>query len=252
MKIAEDILNILAECRTEENVLYLPGTQLERKTYEAVNKVLTNIGGKWSRKEKGHVFDYEPGEALENLVLTGETEDMKKKFQFFPTPRPVAEMMCDMAELGELTDIDFILEPSCGKGDLADVIYERCQNLICNELNEEMKKYLDKKPYKVCFGDFLTVKDDVCGHERIIMNPPFARQQDIDHILKAYSLLSYDGILVSIASTSWEWRTNAKSVEFREWLSEVCAEITGVEAGAFKESGTAIPTKIIKIKKRKK
>ena len=248
MKIAENILDILAECRTEGNVLYLP-EQLERNTYLAVNKCLDNIGGKWNRQAKGHIFDYDPAEALENLIATGETESMKKKFQFFPTPRPVAELMCDMAEL---TDDCIIFEPSCGKGDLADVIYGRApEYLICNELNRDMQRYLDEKPYNVMYGDFLDCKPgELKPFDRIVMNPPFAKQQDIDHILHAYSLLKDGGILVSVLFPSWRFRSNKKSVEFRAWLADVGCEILEVPEGAFKESGTMFSTNIIKIKKR--
>jgi hypothetical protein len=37
--------------------VYLPPGNLDRKTYEAVNKALTAIGGKWTGgKVKAHVF----------------------------------------------------------------------------------------------------------------------------------------------------------------------------------------------------
>ncbi len=49
-KIADNILGILGECRIEGNTLFLPDRQLDRATYQAVNKVLVNIGGKWDRK----------------------------------------------------------------------------------------------------------------------------------------------------------------------------------------------------------
>ena len=249
MKIQEDILSILAECTTAGNVLYLPDRQLDRPTYEAVNKCLANIGGKWNRSAKGHVFDYDPAEALETLIFTGETEDMKKTFQFFPTPRPVAEIMCDMAELDRAKAI---LESSCGKGDLADVIYERNKRLIGIELNGEMKRYLDEKPYGdvVVYADFLAFRpEEVKPFDRIIMNPPFARQQDIDHIYKAFDILQYGGVLVSVISIAPFFRTNRKSVEFRDWLSGVGAEIMDLPEGAFKASGTMVPAKIIKITK---
>ncbi len=245
MKITQNILAILAECKIENNIVYLPQIQLDRKTYESVNKCLENIGGKWNRKAKGHVFDYDPEESFENLLLTGETEDMKKKFQFFPTPRPVAERMCDMAEIKKES---FVLEPSCGKGDLADVIWERKPGkLFCFELNEEMERYLAEKPYESTVGfDFLTAEP--CEYwDRIIMNPPFCRQQDIDHVYHAYGLLKSGGILVSVTSPSPFFRTNKKSEDFRNWLDELNAEIVDIDAGEFKNSGTMIATKIIKI-----
>lgn len=248
MRIKEDILSILAECTTAGNILFLPDRQLDRPTYEAVNKCLANIGGKWNRSAKGHVFDHDPAEALETLIFTGETEDMKKTFQFFPTPRPVGEMMCDMAAL---TEDSRILEPSCGRGDLLDVILERCprSHLFGIELNPEMERYFDGKPYMVAIRDFLEYDCDGAFWDRIVMNPPFARQQDIDHIHKAFDVLKSGGVLVSVISIAPFFRTNRKSVEFRDWLSGVGAEVTDLPEGAFKASGTMVPAKIIKITK---
>ena len=249
MKIAEDILKILAECRIENNTLFLPPEQLDRKTYVAVNKCLENIGGKWNRKAKGHVFDDDPTEAFDNLIITGETEDMKKTFQFFPTPRAVAEIVCDMAELKQSSRV---LEPSAGKGDLADAIFERSKTVYCYEINKKMCRDLDEKPYTLlACCDFLVVKPtEQQPFDRVVMNPPFSRQQDIDHICHAYEFLKSGGILVSLISLAPFFRMNEKSVKFREWLEEHNAETIDVPAGAFKESGTMIPTKIVKIKKR--
>ena len=251
MKIQNDVLAVLSECTVDGNVVFLPPTQLERKLYTEVNKCLTNIGGKWNRSKKGHVFDYEPTNALDNLILTGENEDLKKTFQFFPTPKNIAEMMC---ELADLSDNSHVLEPSCGRGDLADVIYEQnIATLTGIELNPDNKRYLDEKPYKTMIGiDFLAFAEDsevLHNWTHVIMNPPFSRQQDIDHIRAAFGILNPGGILVSVVSVSPFFRSNKKSIEFRDWLDANNAEIIDVPAGAFKASGTNIPTKIIKIVK---
>ncbi len=250
MRIPENILSIPSNCRTEGNVAYLPEGQLERKTYEAVNKCLESIGGKWNRKAKGHVFDEDPAELLDALVVSGELVDMKKVFQFFPTPRVIGEQMCDLAELDKVTRQCSILEPSCGNGDLADAIYERNTNLICNELNRDMAICLGDKPYTCMFGDFLRMElDKVVKFSRIVMNPPFSRQQDIDHIYHAYSMLEEGGILVSIISESPFFRSNRKSTDFCAWLRLVDVEITDLSAGAFRESGTMVKTRILKIRR---
>lgn len=249
MKISDEVLTILGECRTEGNVLFLPDRQLDRPTYQAVNKVLTNIGGKWNRKAKGHVFaDGDPAELLDNLILTGETVDLKKQYQFFPTPRHIAEMMCEMAELDGSCRV---LEPSCGKGDLADVIFEYgVEKLLGIELNPDMARYLDEKPYPTMTGvDFLSVVLTSGTWNRIVMNPPFSRQQDIDHIMAAYHILQPGGILVSVVSESPFFRSNKKSVDFRGFLEAHDTEIIPVEEGAFKDSGTMVRTRIIKIEK---
>lgn len=252
MKIASDIIKILASCRVEENILYLPGEQLDRKTYEAVNKCLMSIGGKWNRKAKGHVFDHDPADNLDSMLLTGETADAKKIYQFFPTPRPIAEQMCDMAELDSSCKV---LEPECGRGDLADVIFERgvC-DLYGVELNRDMEQYLRNKPYPTLTGiDFISefAKDPNIRHDwtRVIMNPPFSKQQDVLHIQTAYSILKPGGVLVSVCSPSPFFRTNKASTDFRAWLNEMKAEVMDVPEGAFKESGTQIRTKIIKARK---
>ena len=116
-KIPENVLNVLGECRADGNLLYLPSVQLDRKTYTEVNKVLENMGGKWNRKAKAHVFaeDDDVAEMLENVMLTQEVKDLKREYQFFPTPRAVAERMCEMAEIDSASEV---LEPSCGNGQL--------------------------------------------------------------------------------------------------------------------------------------
>ena len=108
MKISDEILGILSRCTVDGNTLYLPDEQLDRKTYTAVNKCLVNIGGKWNRKAKGHVFDHDPSDDLDSMLLTGETVDMKKVYQFFPTPKEIAQQMCQMAELDKTC---IVLEP---------------------------------------------------------------------------------------------------------------------------------------------
>lgn len=246
MKISDTVLNILGQCRTEGNTLYLPDVQLDRITYQSVNKVLEMLGGKWNRKAKGHVFDYDPEEAIETVILTGDVEDTKKTFQFFPTPKEVGNYLCDLANI---TSESSILEPSCGNGSLADVIAERNPaNLHGVELNMDMKRYLDEKPYPVCFCDFLSFVPPV-AYDRIVMNPPFTKHQDIRHVMKAYEILAVGGILVSVMSVSPFFRTDAISVEFRKFLEEHNAEIIELPEGAFKESGTMVRTCIVKIVK---
>lgn len=251
-RIADNILKILGECRIEGDTLFLPDRQLDRSTYQAVNKALVSIGGKWNRKAKGHVFtDGDPAELLNNILMTGETVDLKKQYQFFPTPRPVAEQMCQMAELDNSC---VVLEPSCGKGDLADVVFEAGVKMLYGlELNRDMGRYLKGKPYTTMVGvDFLDfARDEGIDHawSRIVMNPPFTRQQDIDHILTAYGILAPGGILVSVVSEAPFFWSNTKAAAFREFLDSHNAGMVKLDAGAFRESGTLVKTRLVKIVK---
>lgn len=250
-KIPENVLDILGQCKVKENTLFLPDVRLDRKDYVSVNKVLENMGGKWNRKAGGHVFQAgdNPADMLEAVLLTQEVRDLKKEYQFFPTPRSIAERMCKMAELR--TD-SAVLEPSCGNGQLADVIMEHTPaSLFCIELNPDMVRKLEGKPYQILCGDFLTAnREDVGECSRVIMNPPFTRFQDIDHILHAFELLADGGVLVSVVCESAFFRSNKKAAAFREFLSATNAEVVRLEAGAFHDSGTEICTRLIKVRKQ--
>lgn len=247
MKIPNLILNLLTQCRVEDNKLYLPDRQLDRSVYESVNKVLVLLGGKWNRKEKAHIFDHDIAEHIEQCIVAGEVVDKKKQYQFFPTPAKIAELMVEKAELKE---DDFILEPSAGTGGIADAIPVKYKvgKLLCIELNPECSDKLKEKGYHVLTLDYL-------GHKatgrisKIIMNPPFTRQQDITHVMKAWEDLAPGGRIVAVVSESCFFRQDKKAKEFREFLEEYNAEIIDLKEGEFKTSGTMVKTRIVCVNK---
>jgi hypothetical protein len=243
LKIRNEILNIIDKCTVEGNVVMLTCGQLDRKTYEEVNKCLESIGGKWNRKAKGHVFDSDPAELIDNLIITGETVDLKKEFQYFPTPK---DIVLHMIEMAEIKPTDVLLEPEAGQGAIADLFPKENVKILI-ELNEKNSQILRDKGYEVMTKDFL--ETDYLGADKVIMNPPFSKQQDIDHICHAFDVLKSGGILVSIVSESPFFRENKKSVNFRKFLSDNNADIFELPEGAFKESGTMVKTRIIKIQK---
>jgi type I restriction-modification system DNA methylase subunit len=246
MQINPEIIDILEACEVKGKTIYLPQVKLDRKTYLAVNKCLESIGGKWNKKAKGHVFEDVPANLLDNLLVTGETTDVKKEFQFFETPPELANKMVGMLNL---QSEDRVLEPSAGQGAILDCFAKQNPRIILTviELFEKNIGALQKKGYFPMQEDFLNLTSS--KFDKIIMNPPFTRQQDIDHILHASSLLANHGILVSIVSESPFFRTNKKSVEFRKFLDSVNAEVIKNDDGAFKKSGTMASTRIIKITK---
>ena len=92
-------------------------------------------------------------------------------------------------------------------------------------------------------------KDSVGHYTKIIANPPFSGNQDIDHVRLMYERLEEGGILAAITSQHWKFASEKKCVEFREWLEEVHGEVFEISAGEFKESGTSISTMAVVIKK---
>ena len=235
--------------RLENNIYYLPDIQLDRKEYLKCAKHLKFLGGKWNRNKKGFVFDRDI-ESIEELL--GDNIQKQKEIQFFETPEKIADYIVELAEIGDNMKV---LEPSAGRGAIIKSIKKVFNGTIdyC-EIDPINRKYLEKIDdiHNLSnTGDFLDNKSlyFVLYFDRIIANPPFSKNQDIDHIRQMYSVLSAGGILVSIASKHWQISTNKKETAFRQWLDDVGAEIIELPEKEFKESGTNIATTIIKIKK---
>jgi hypothetical protein len=76
---------------------------------------------------------------------------------------------------------------------------------------------------------------------RTPVNPPFERQQDIDHVLHAFKFLKPSGRLVAIMSASVTFRENKKTLEFREFIRQH-GHLEHNPEGSFKESGTMVNT----------
>lgn len=79
--------------------------------------------------------------------------------------------------------------------------------------------------------------------EIVIANPPFNKNQDIDHFYKMVEVC--DGRVISVMSTHWQHSKNKKETAFREFLNEKNAEIINIEAGRFKDSGTMVASCIV-------
>ncbi|EMJ64587.1 methyltransferase small domain protein [Leptospira sp. P2653] len=167
---------------------------------------------------------------------------------FFPTPKTLGERMLEDADIQAGMDI---LEPSAGKGDLSDLIRKKHSEPDTIELNYDLREILKEKGHKVVGNDFL----DYTGkqYDRIIMNPPFERGADIDHVRHAYSLLKPGGKLISIMSEGPFFRSDNKSKNFRNWLDELGGEAEELPQDSFKGSEsfrqTGVNTRIVTIEK---
>ncbi len=238
---------ILQECKVVGMVIKLPDIKLDRAIYLEVAKTLELIGGKWkSGKISGFVFNEDPTELL-GQIASGEKRNLKKEFQFFGTPDHLADRLVELADIRSGT----ILEPSAGQGAIVKAIHRASNDwreVFGYELMPVNQAFLSKiSGFKLLGDDFLSCD---AAFDRIIANPPFAKNQDIDHIRKMYECLNPGGRLVSIAGKHWQISSNKKEKAFREWLDEVDADIEEVKAGEFKESGTTIATVIIVIDKK--
>ena len=232
--IDEAILAILSNVEIEENKIFLSCKQLDRKQYLAVNEVLENMGGKWNRKSKSHIFTEDPTEKLECVLLTGKIT-LPKKYGYFPTPATISIKLIELAKIERGMSV---LEPSAGQGGIADLIPKDCR-IDCIELLSDNVAILEKKGYQAQQANFLAIEPSPIYH-RVVMNPPFERQQDIDHVSHALKFLKPKGILVAIMSASILFRENKKTVEFRDLIHQHNGYTERLPEGCFKESGTGV------------
>lgn len=243
--LAPEIVEILRGLRVSGNVVYID-QQLDRDLYVKVNKALEALGGKWNRKIRGHVFPEDPSEKLMQAVVTEKVVDPKKEFGFFETPDTLASEIVLTADLGDRMRV---LEPSAGRGAIADVVAYMCPGcrLEVVEIQEENRKVLKGKGHRLVGKDFMKFKKK--GYDRIVMNPPFAKQQDIAHVRHAFSLLKPGGRLVSVMGASVKFRSDKKAVSFREFLEEHGATVVDLPPETFREAGTLVNAVLVTVDK---
>lgn len=244
MKINQDVLTVLSASRTEGNNLFLTGS-LDRKLYTKTNEILEACGGRWNRKAKAHVFPTSAEERLEQILETGEIEIPKADFDYFPTPSVVVERLLEIAEVQQGMKV---LEPSAGQGAIAIPVSELGAAVTCFELAKTNYEALKVKAptLEIIQGDFLE-QAPAPVYDRVVMNPPFGRQQDIKHVNHAYKFLKPEGMLVAVMASSVLWRENRLTTEFREFVYSKGGSIEKLPEASFRESGTLVGTVIASI-----
>jgi predicted RNA methylase len=222
--------------------------KFDRATYLMVDEAMQAIGGKWNKKEQGHVFPSDPSDLIEAIVESGTFERQKTdNFGFFPTP---PDLVREMLHKAGVTPGARVFEPNAGNGAIAELAAEIVGygNVVTLELQETNAAILRKKGFNPIVGDFLAYESDERFHF-VLMNPPFAKQQDINHVMHAWKFLAQGGRMIAIMSASVKFRENAKTSEFRAFLESHGGVITDNPAGAFKSSGTGVSTVTIAIDK---
>ncbi len=243
--ISAEVADVLNRCTITGNNVYLPTGQLDRKLYMGVNTVLMQLGGKWDKRAKAHVFPSDPKERFNTAMGVGEVKKLisvKKVTQAFYTPLAVVKQLLVFADIKSGM---CVLEPSAGQGALADEIRKiPGVHLYLVEKDPESVRILTNKGYTPLCMDFLVYAEkNKPVFDCIVANPPFTKGQDIDHALAMWGLLKQGGRLAIIMSASVLHGTTKRHKAFRALL-ESAASYTSetLEAGAFKESGTMVST----------
>jgi predicted RNA methylase len=278
-------MEVLQAAEIDGDSLRLVG-QLDRGLYARVDKLLKGIGVKWSRKDGKHLFtEPETAGMLAEMLAGGEAQKIDK-LGYFPTPRALVEHIVDEADIWTNHTV---LEPSAGRGAIIDYLlgwvapeniwaveiqqkhaeamveeeakrrYQRRRenhtpllplwdHLSATERAAAVKLVREESYPNLIVGDFMEASFPHL-FDRVVMNPPFERKQDIDHVTRAYELLKPGGSLVAIMSASTLMGGRRKNQDFLKLFEEAEGESERNPEDAFKESGTSVNTITVQLYK---
>lgn len=179
--------------------------------------------------------------------------------QAFYTPAEVADRLVQAAQL---TTWAKVLEPSAGEGAIVRAILRaRCENVTAIEndphglemlghLAERVNARRDAPVLRVLGQDFICTKPS-SSYDAVVMNPPFARAQEVEHVLHAWEFVKPGGVLVAVMSNAVTFRKDGRYEVFARFLARNKAEIEKLPDGSFEESGTMVATVMVTVRKPK-
>lgn len=247
MRVSQEVMSVLDRATCDGNALSLVALgNLDQKLYTDTNKVLEAAGGKWNRKAKAHLFEGLASDAIEPIILTGEIVSVRQELQQFYTPAALAERVIAEARIEPGMRV---LEPSAGRGALALPAVALGARVSAYEIDRKNSDFLiDTLPPTCGTGhDFLQADPEIDGgFDRVVMNPPFTRDQDIKHVEHALRFLKPGGRLVAIMSGGVTFR-QGRAAAFRARVAEMGGTIVPLPADSFKASGTSVNTCLVVI-----
>lgn len=169
-----------------------------------------------------------------------------KNYAFFPTPDAAARLIIEKAALRQAARV---LEPSAGTGNLARLARAAGCVVTCVELHAGRARALENEAgWHVIAADFLTLEPRML-YDRVVMNPPWDRERDVDHVVHALEFLKPDGLLVAVMSAGTEFRETRKAAAFRELMAGMRARWTDLPERSFASVGTNANAVILRVYK---
>ena len=144
---------------------------------------------------------------------------------FFPTPPAIVGEMLDRA--GNVSG-KTVLEPSAGKGNIAEDVRKAGGVVSCIEKVFALAEHLRKLGFDTACWDFMD-RQPAELFDLVLMNPPFENRQDVAHVQHAFEFLKPGGRLVAIASS-----TGAARLE--QWATDRDGYVEPLPAKAFETS----------------
>lgn len=212
---------------------------MDRAEYLEANTVLQTLGGKWRSGLKAHVFEVDPSLLIASVAERGSYLN-PKDLGFFPTPD---DLVKDMVQSAGLKPGMRVLEPSAGTGSIA-----KAAVAIVGQGNVDCVEYYPAhiSTLESIVGDGNVVETDFLKqmpsavYDVVLMNPPFSRNQDMQHVEHAWKFVKPGGTLVAIMATGWMNNQNTTAADFRKFTESVSDRvITPLERGIFKDTDVA-------------
>lgn len=158
---------------------------------------------------------------------------MRDYTKFF-TPDEHADFMADVLDL---QDGDYVLDPHAGDGKLVVALRKRYGSNIKVDAVEINKEYVDLLPF-LC--DSLFVEDFLQHHgpgeyDACIDNPPFGNETDLkEHFDHVRELVKIGGTIVMIVPESFNVGTSCMVKPIKNWSTNSDGTITEIKIVMFK------------------
>lgn len=176
--------------------------------------------------------------------------NMNYKEEYYPTPEALLEKIFSGVRWN---DVKTVLEPSCGKGNIALWIRKKgkdyfspIEDIDCIEIDPELRQIAKGNGLRVVHDDFLTFHT-FKRYDLIAMNPPFSK--GAEHLMKALELQKDGGNIICIlnAETIRNPFTNLRKI-LKGKLEQYHASIEYMqEAFTDSERPTSVEIAVVKV-----
>lgn len=247
MQVPAEVMQAIRDAVTDGPRLVLSGPRMDPRLYQRVNEVLEAVGGRWTTGVQAHVFPVDAAQALAPVLATGQVVTLREKrqqAQYFPTPAAVVRRVIELAAIEPGMEV---LEPSAGSGAIASAAAAAGAVVDCIEQDPGYAAVLAETDAArtLTVADFLAVPPRPV-YDRVVMNPPFTRGTDMQHVEHGLRFLKPGGLLVSVMS--WAVAEHGRATaNFRSLVEARGGSVEAVAEKAFAESGTNVPTVIVAI-----
>lgn len=175
-----------------------------------------------------------------------------KNYGAFNSSEDVAKRVIEFAGI---VNGERVLEPSAGTGVLARAAREAGGIVTCVEIQPGLAHELQTvHGFETICKDFLEVDHfDFENFDCIIMNPPFDRGRDCDHVRAAYAFLKPGGRLVAVMSARAEHAKDARHKALHDLIARTQPKYRShwfdLPEKSFAHAGTNVNTVILRLEK---